>query len=163
MKTLREMINLIESVNALADGYLLMLYNYPYSIHKTPEEAQVAIENSGESDGSWKVVPFQFGANLGESAVAEGSEKLSPGDIKRIRDWHAEFNMDAKELGKYLGISDLNAIQDVINAILAGSTNNIDEDQATAQMGLMSAMGSNSDAPDRKQQAAQAIERSYNK
>ena len=107
MKTLREMINLIESVNAPADGYLLMLYNYPYSIHKTPEEAQVAIENSGESDGSWKVVPFQFGANLGESAVAE--------------------------------------------------------DQASARMGLMSAMGSNSDAPDQRQQAAQAIERLYNK
>lgn len=46
------------------DGYLLMLYNYPYSIHKTPEEAQVAVENSGESDGSWKVVPFQFGDKL---------------------------------------------------------------------------------------------------
>jgi hypothetical protein len=46
------------------DGYLLMLYNYPYSIHKTPEEARVAVENSGESSGSWKIVPFQFGTNL---------------------------------------------------------------------------------------------------
>lgn len=35
----------------------------------------------------------------------------------------------------------------------------IDEDQATARMGLMSAMGSNSDAPDRQRMAQQAIER----
>lgn len=46
------------------DGYFLMLYNYPYSIHKTPEEARVAVENSGEPGGSWKVVPFQFGTKL---------------------------------------------------------------------------------------------------
>ena len=35
----------------------------------------------------------------------------------------------------------------------------IDEDQATARMGLMSAMGSNSGAPDRQQMAQQAVER----
>lgn len=35
----------------------------------------------------------------------------------------------------------------------------IKEDQATAKMGLMSAMGSNDDAPDRQRMAQQAIER----
>ena len=35
----------------------------------------------------------------------------------------------------------------------------IDEDQATARMGLMSAMGSNSGAPDRQRMAQQAVER----
>lgn len=35
----------------------------------------------------------------------------------------------------------------------------IEEDQATAKMGLMSAMGSNDNAPDRQRMAAQAIER----
>lgn len=35
----------------------------------------------------------------------------------------------------------------------------VDEDQATAKMGLMSAMGSNSGGPDRQQMAQQAVER----
>ena len=35
----------------------------------------------------------------------------------------------------------------------------VDEDQATARMGLMSAMGSNSGEPDRQQMAQQAVER----
>jgi hypothetical protein len=35
----------------------------------------------------------------------------------------------------------------------------VDEDQATAKMGLMSAMGSNSGAPDRQRMAQQAVER----
>lgn len=35
----------------------------------------------------------------------------------------------------------------------------IEEDQATAKMGLMSAMGSNSGAPDRQRMAQQAVER----
>jgi hypothetical protein len=149
MKTLREMINLIESVNAPADGYLLMLYNYPYSIHKTPEEAQVAIKNSGESDGSWKVVPFQFGANLGEG-VAEGLQtRTCPQCDGSGKDTLYHNKPCQRCNGK--GHVPVNKDQDVA------------EDQATAQMGLMSAMGSNSDAPDRKQQAAQAIERLYNK
>ena len=35
----------------------------------------------------------------------------------------------------------------------------VDEDQATAKMGLMSAMGSNSSGPDRQRMAQQAVER----
>ena len=35
----------------------------------------------------------------------------------------------------------------------------VDEDQATAKMGLMSAMGSNSGGPDRQRMAQQAVER----
>ena len=35
----------------------------------------------------------------------------------------------------------------------------VDEDQATAKMGLMSAMGSNDDRPDRQRMAQQAVER----
>ena len=43
--------------------------------------------------------------------------------------------------------------------IRADKKKGLPEDQATAKMGLMSAMGSNSGAPDRQQMAQQAVER----
>jgi hypothetical protein len=107
MKTLREMMDLIESAQApVAEGG---------SNDLTPYEA-------GEADG--------LSGEYYENPYPEGSKS------------YAEFQQGWRDGTKQ-----------------AEANRDIDEDQATAKMGLMSAMGSNSSGPDRQRMAQQAVER----
>jgi hypothetical protein len=109
MKTLREMMDLIESAQVpVAEGG---------SNDLTPYEA-------GEADG--------LSGEYYENPYVEGSKS------------YAEFRLGWRDGTKQ-----------------AEANRDIDEDQATAQMGLMSAMGSNDNNPadQRRAMAQQAVER----
>lgn len=54
----------------MTDGYLLMAYNYPHSLHKTLEEAESAEYQFNKDDGVdpddtvCEIVPFTWGKEL---------------------------------------------------------------------------------------------------
>jgi len=196
MKTLREMMDLIESAQTpVAEGteqqyriYFVIPEHEDYDDRHEPTETTIVTASSANEAGKKfklevpeayieQIVPLNYNKGVAEAMSKNDLITNLSKDLEKVRKSKHRGDPNAWAKGDlYTGARDQEDIDSMSRrdtseprpsakqrakdlSARAKRNSSVEEDQATAQMGLMSAMGSNSGAPDRQRMAQQAVER----